>query len=140
MMAVLRPVVSLANRWLGVSRHSRLPLSIKVSRPGMTDTADKAFLERLARMALANIGREYPNHIQHLMDGDTDAAPPRELHPVFCGAYDWHSAVHNYWMLLRLLRLMPDGAFAAEAHGLIGRRFNPADVAQECRYFDDPRR
>ena len=106
----------------------------------MTDTADKAFLERLARMALANIGREYPNHIQHLMDGDTDAAPPRELHPVFCGAYDWHSAVHNYWMLLRLLRLMPDGAFAAEAHGLIGRRFNPADVAQECRYFDDPRR
>ncbi|MFI4968449.1 MAG: DUF2891 domain-containing protein, partial [Gammaproteobacteria bacterium] len=106
----------------------------------MTDTADKAFLERLARMALANIGREYPNHIQHLMDGDTDAAPPRELHPVFCGAYDWHSAVHNYWMLVRLLRLMPGGGFAAEARSLIGQRLNPADVAQECRYFDDPRR
>lgn len=106
----------------------------------MTDTADKAFLERLARMALANIGREYPNHIQHFMDGDADAGAPRKLHPVFSGAYDWHSAVHNYWMLVRLLRLMPGGAFAAEARGLIGTRLNPADVAQECRYFDDPRR
>ena len=106
----------------------------------MTDTADKALLERLARMALANIGREYPNHIQHLMDGDADVLPPRELHPVFCGAYDWHSAVHNYWMLVRLLRLMPGGGFAAEARDLIGRRLTGAAVEQECRYFDDPRR
>ena len=106
----------------------------------MVERADKALLERLARMALANIGREYPNHIQHLMDGDADAATPRALHPVFSGAYDWHSAVHNYWMLVRLLRLMPDGAFAAEARSLMARRLNATDVAKECRYFDDPRR
>jgi len=102
--------------------------------------SDPAFLERMAQMALANLAREYPNHIQHLMDGDTDAAPPRELHPVFCGAYDWHSAVHNYWLLVRLLRLMPEGGFAQEARDFITQRLNPADVAQECRYFDDPRR
>ena len=106
----------------------------------MSGTPDNAFLERLARMALANIGREYPNHIQHLMDGDTDARPPRELHPVFSGAYDWHSAVHNYWLLVRLLRLFPDGGYAMEARALLARRLNPADVAEECRYFDDARR
>ena len=107
---------------------------VKVSSP------DPAFLERMARMALANLDREYPNHIQHLMDGDTDAATPRELHPVFCGAYDWHSAVHNYWLLVRLLRVMPEGRFVAEARTFIEQRINPADVAQECRYFDDSRR
>ena len=106
----------------------------------MAESADKELLERLARMALANIGRDYPNHIQHLMDGDADAAIPRALHPVFSGAYDWHSAVHNYWMLLRLLRLMPDGPSAAEIRELMARRLNAADVAAECRYFDDPRR
>lgn len=106
----------------------------------MMDSVDTAFLERLARMALANIGREYPNHIQHLMDGDADALPPRELHPVFSGAYDWHSAVHNYWLLVRLLRLHPAGAWAAAARALLVQRLNPADVAEECRYFDDPRR
>jgi hypothetical protein len=102
--------------------------------------SDPAFLERMARIALANLDREYPNHIQHLMDGDVDAAPPRELHPVFCGAYDWHSAVHNYWLLVRLLRLMPEASFAPEAREFIARRLNPADVAQECSYFDDARR
>ncbi len=106
----------------------------------MSVTPDNAFLERLARMALANIGREYPNHIQHLMDGDTDARPPRELHPVFSGAYDWHSAVHNYWLLVRLLRLFPGGGYDTEARALLTRRLNPPDVAEECRYFDDTRR
>jgi hypothetical protein len=107
---------------------------MKVSR------TDPAFLERMAQIALANLDREYPNHIQHLMDGDSDAATPRELHPVFCGAYDWHSAVHNYWLLVRLLRLMPDGHFAPPAREFIARRINAADVVQECRYFVDPRR
>jgi len=102
--------------------------------------SEPAFLERMARIALANLGRDYPNHIQHLMDGDTDAATPRELHPVFSGAYDWHSAVHNYWLLVRLLRLMPEGAFAPQARDFIARRINAADVAQECRYFDGTRR
>ena len=101
---------------------------------------DPALLEKLARMALANLVREYPNHIQHLMDRDGDAATPREIHPVFCGAYDWHSAVHNYWMLVRLMRLLARGRFVSEARELMVRRFNPVDVAQECRYFDDPRR
>ena len=107
---------------------------MKVSR------TDPAFLERMARIALANLERPYPNHIQHLMEGDIDANPPWVLHPVFCGAYDWHSAVHNYWLLVRLLRLMPEGESAVAARGFLGRRLNAADVAQECRYFDEPRR
>jgi hypothetical protein len=106
--------------------------------------SDRVFLERMAQIALANLGREYPNHIQHLMDGDSDVALPRELHPVFCGAYDWHSAVHNYWLLVRLLRLMPEGHFAPAARGFFTRRINGADMAQECRYLgdlgSDPRR
>ena len=118
----------------GGTAPDRLLATMKVS------PSDPAFLERMARMALANLDRDYPNHIQHLMDGDTDAATPRELHPVFCGAYDWHSAVHNYWLLVRLLRLMPEGAFAPAARGFLSRRLNAADVVQECRYFDGPRR
>jgi hypothetical protein len=56
----------------------------------------------LARRALANIAREYPNHPQYLLDSDADLAPPRSVHPVFFGCFDWHSAVHTHWLLLRL--------------------------------------
>ena len=31
----------------------------------------------------------------------------RELHPIFYGSFDWHSCVHGYWMLARLLARFP---------------------------------
>jgi hypothetical protein len=106
----------------------------------MSASPDKVFLERLARMALANLSREYPNHVTHMLTGDADALSPRKMHPVFYGAYDWHSAVHNYWMLVRLLRLLPQGAFAGETESLLERQLTAAQVAQECVYFMHPNR
>ena len=39
---------------------------------------------------------------------DEDALPPRALHPIFFGSFDWHSCVHGWWTLLTLRRLFPD--------------------------------
>src|SRR2546428_9318949 len=58
--------------------------------------------ERFARLALACVGKEYPNKISHVLSGDSDVKPPRELTPAFFGCYDWHSAVHAHWLLARL--------------------------------------
>ena len=51
--------------------------------------------------------QEYPNKIAHVMSGDEDLGPPRELTPVFFGCFDWHSSVHGHWLLTRLLRPEP---------------------------------
>jgi len=77
----------------------------------------------MARVAVANIGREYPNAPGHLLHSATDLRPPRELHPAFFGSYDWHSSVHQHWLLVRLLRLdlagdQTDAARAALATNL----------------------
>ena len=60
-----------------------------------------------ARVALANIEREYPRRVDHLMATAGDELRPRSLHPAFFGSYDWHSAVHMHWLLLRVLHLYP---------------------------------
>ena len=39
-----------------------------------------------------------------MIDGPDDLRLPRDLHPAFHGCYDWHSAVHTHWLLVRLLR------------------------------------
>ncbi len=95
---------------------------------------------RFAHMALDNVRREYPSHITHLLNSDADALPPRALHPAFYGSYDWHSAVHSHWLLARLLRLFPQADFSAEIDALLEQHLTPANLAEECRYFEAPRR
>ena len=51
--------------------------------------------DAFARMPLTYLRQEYPNHIMHLLNDDGDVLPPRELHPVFYGCFDWHSAASS---------------------------------------------
>jgi hypothetical protein len=57
-----------------------------------------------SHVALANVKREYPFHLSHLMRDARDLVAPRALYPVFFGSYDWHSCVHMHWTLARCLR------------------------------------
>jgi hypothetical protein len=61
----------------------------------------------LARVALANVTREYPRRLDQLLASAHDEWRPRVRHPAFYGSYDWHSAVHMHWLLARLQRLFP---------------------------------
>ncbi len=103
-------------------------------------TADEIPLDKLAATALANVGTEYPFHLTHLARSGADVLAPRALHPVFHGAYDWHSCVHMHWTLARCLRLRVDGELAASIAAHFDARFTPAAVAGECAYFSAPGR
>jgi hypothetical protein len=93
---------------------------------------------RLAGIALGHVEREYPHKLDHTLAGPWDVRAPSTLHPVFYGSYDWHSCVHGYWLLARLLRRFPASPRAAEAAALFDRQFRPAKVAAECDYFAAP--
>ncbi|WP_237478043.1 DUF2891 domain-containing protein [Lichenibacterium dinghuense] len=92
----------------------------------------------LARLVLGHVEREYPNKLDHAMDGPADVAGPSALHPVFFGSFDWHSCVHGYWTLARLLRRFPVAAAAGEIRALFDRRLTPGAVAGECAYLARP--
>ena len=93
-----------------------------------------ALEERLARLALACVHREYPNHISHAMESDSDVLPPRRLTPAFFGCFDWHSAVHAHWLLARLSRMAPEGRYAAEARAALDRSLTPRNIEIELKY------
>ncbi|KGD74718.1 hypothetical protein HA49_05210 [Tatumella morbirosei] len=96
--------------------------------------------EAFARMPLQYLRQQYPNHIMHLLNGDADVLSPRELHPVFYGCYDWHSAVHGYWLLLRSLRLYPELSCRKDIIILFDEHFTPDNIARELAYFNAPSR
>jgi hypothetical protein len=89
----------------------------------------------LARRALANIAREYPNHPQYLLESDSDLAPPRAVHPVFFGCFDWHSAVHTHWLLLRLLQRVPDWTLRPEIEAVLDGAFTKSALLVEAEYL-----
>src|SRR5579875_899499 len=92
----------------------------------------------LARIALGHVEREFPNKLDHVLDGPGDARTPSELHPVFYGSFDWHSCVHGFWLLARLARRFPDAGFSADVAALFDAHLTPAKIAGECAYFARP--
>jgi hypothetical protein len=93
---------------------------------------------KMARIALGHVTREYPHKLDHVLLGDEDALPPRVLHPIFFGSFDWHSCVHGWWSLLTLRRLFPEIAEARDIERLADDSFRPVKVAAERAYLERP--
>src|ERR1019366_1817111 len=97
---------------------------------------DTAHADKFARLALAGIDREYPNKPSEVLTSAKDLLSPRAMHPAFFGSFDWHSSVHGHWMLVRLLRLHPDMASAAEIRARLTAHLTATNLAVEAAYFD----
>ena len=101
---------------------------------------DAAAATRFAGLALTCLHQEYPAKISHSLASDADALPPHQLTPAFYGCLDWHSDVHGHWLLVRLLRLMPNAPFAARARDELARSLTPTAIAGELAYLKRPDR
>ena len=99
--------------------------------PQLNITLATAFAE----MPLTFLRQEYPNHIMHVLNNEGDVLSPRALHPVFYGCYDWHSAVHGYWLLARCIRLYPTLPVLEKITAIFDEHFTPELMQQETAYF-----
>jgi hypothetical protein len=108
--------------------------------PKTTNTLTIATASAWARLPLGCIERQYPNKPEHVMNNGEDVRAPQSLHPAFYGCYDWHSAVHGHWMLIRLLRLFPDLPEASQIRSALNRSFTPENIASEVKYLEQPNR
>ena len=99
---------------------------------------DVATASRMAEIALGHVTREYPYKLDHVLLSDEDALPPRTLHPIFFGSFDWHSCVHGWWTLMTLRRLFPGIVEAHDIGALADESFTPEKIAGELAYLDRP--
>src|SRR5213078_718148 len=111
------------------------PLAAATPAAAARASLDEAAAARFAALALKCLHQEYPNHISHTLGSAADARPPRELTPAFYGCYDWHSAVHGHWLLVRLLRLFPDAPFASRARAEVSRSLTVPNISAEVAYL-----
>ncbi|MEP6491251.1 MAG: DUF2891 domain-containing protein [bacterium] len=101
---------------------------------------DTSLASKFASLALAHVRREYPNKLDHVLNGPDDLRSPSQLHPVFYGSFDWHSNVHGYWLLATLYRIAPHIGDRARIGELFDAQFIEAKMAVEVAYLEHPSR
>ena len=95
---------------------------------------------RFASLALRCVEREYPNKLDHVMNGPEEVKGPKALHPSFYGCFDWHSSVHGHWMLVRLLRTFPALPEAPQIRQALRGNLKAENIAQEVAYLSQKER
>ena len=98
----------------------------------------EAHARTFAQMTLGHLTRPWPYKLDQVLCGTEDLAPPAKIHPVFHGSFDWHSCVHGYWQVLRLLRLFSAMPEAADIRVLADAMLVPHKVAGELARLDRP--
>lgn len=103
---------------------------------GRGDVVDARLQRALAEYPLDCIETEYP-HYQHSVESPDAEISPSESHPVFYGCFDWHSAVHSHWCLIRQLRLFDDHPERDEIIARLDGRFSEESIEQEVTYLEE---
>lgn len=104
----------------------------------MHERLDLATATHLVEIVLAGVEREFPNYVLGLLNSEKDLERPRDRTPAFFGCFDWHSAVHSHWTLVRLRRLFPEAAWAEEVDTVLERRLSDENLAGEVRFLERP--
>lgn len=88
----------------------------------------------LASLPMKCIEREYPNKLNQVLGDANDLQTPSALHPAFYGCFDWHSAVHGQWLLVRLLKEFPE-VESTEIRNTLDRLLSASNIQKELDYF-----
>jgi len=91
---------------------------------------------QLVELPLQCINQEYPYKLGQVITSDADLQTPSALHPIFYGCFDWHSAVHGHWSLVRLLKEFPEMEKEDEIKQLLKKQLTKEKVRQEMLYFE----
>lgn len=93
---------------------------------------------QFVRLTLGHLDRPYPYKPDHVLTGPDDVRPPSVVHPIFHGSFDWHSCVHGWWQVMRLIRLCPDMPEADVVRARADLMLTPENVSGERAYLARP--
>ncbi len=108
------------------------------SDPATTSGPELTLAEanRLARLPLTCMQREFPNKPGETLAAPADIGSPRGLHPAFYGCFDWHSSVHGHWVLVKLLKMFPGLKDRDLIRRKLAENISAENILAEINYFN----
>ena len=80
---------------------------------------------------------EFPNKLGQVLGSANDLKSPKELRPLFYGCFDWHSSVHGYWSIIKLMKQFPELDINGEIRTMLNAHITQENVAIEKAFFED---
>ena len=109
---------------------------VKEEHPKIGMSKEQA--EHLSLLPLDCIQKEYPNKLNQVLSDSDQLRQPSDLHPSFYGCFDWHSAVHAHWSLVKLITRFPNMHNALQIKSLLRIQLSQDKLLGEKAYFDRP--
>ena len=69
---------------------------------------DESQAQNLIRLSIDCVDKKFPYKIGYRFISDEWIKPHYELTPSFYGCWDWHSAVHGHWAMVKILKEYPN--------------------------------
>jgi hypothetical protein len=125
----MRTLAALTLTTFGVTLMS----SAHAAEPAGPLTRERA--SAFAKLALKGIDKEYPHKPGVVWSAADDVKGPKALHPAFFGCFDWHSAVHGHWLLVRVVKQFPDLPEAKRAREVLNDHLTADKIRAEAAVF-----
>lgn len=91
--------------------------------------------EKFISLSIECVGRPYPNKPADVLISDHDVKPPAQVHPSFYGCFDYHSAVHGHWAMVRALKKFPQIRFNQKIRQILSVHLGRESLEKEASYF-----
>lgn len=108
--------------------------ALSAETPQLTEKQAKAILQ----LPLHCIEVEYPNKLGQTLGSEADLKPPKTLRPIFYGCFDWHSAVHGYWSIVKIIKKFPKLDADGHIRATLNRHITAENAEVEKSFFEDP--
>ena len=118
---------------LGCKNHDNQLINKTAEMPFL----DKTMAEKLVKLSLNCVNKKYPYKIGYRFQNKEWVKPHYEITPSFYGCWDWHSAVHGHWTMVKILKMFPDISLKNEIRSKLQNNLSRENLEKEYSFFQN---
>ena len=96
---------------------------------------DEARAVELVNLSLKCVDKKFPYKIGYRFNSPEWIKPHYEVTPSFYGCWDWHSAVHGHWTMIKILKLFPNISVKDDIRLKLRKNLSKERLEAEYRFF-----
>ncbi len=89
----------------------------------------------LVSLSVKCVDQKYPYKIGYRYSDESWLKPHYELTPSFYGCWDWHSAVHGHWAMVKILKDFPEVADKDVILSKLDKNLSKENLNKEFQFF-----